>query len=418
MELEIVTVGSELLLGFTLDSNAADIARALAAVGARVSRRVTVGDDEHAIRDAVAGSLRRTKLAIVTGGLGPTNDDVTKRAVANLFGVPLELDQTYLDDLEHRFAALGRVPMPRSNRSQAEFPRGATRIPNPRGTAPGLVLEGPLGTVVLLPGVPAEMREMLTGHVVPYVETRVARAGHPRRPLQTRTLRTTGVTESGLADLLSGTEERLEGVHLAYLPGWEGVNLRLTAWTADAAEADAPLARAAAVIREAIGHHYYGPDDTDLAGLVLTDLRARGWRLAVAESCTGGMVGSRLTAIPGASDTFVGGVIAYADESKIRDLGVPPEMLRAEGAVSEAVATAMAEGVARRFLAEASIALTGIAGPTGGTPAKPVGTVVIAARLPGESAVKTLRLPGSRQEIRLRSSQAVLNLLRRLLVGR
>lgn len=415
MELEIVTVGTELLLGFTLDSNAADIARALAAVGARVTRRVTVGDDERAIRDAVAGGLRRTRLVVVTGGLGPTSDDVTKVAVAGLFGAPLELDEAYLKALERRFTRLRRGPMPQSNRSQAEFPRGATRITNARGTAPGLLLQGPLGTAVLLPGVPAEMRQMLGDYVVPLVKGLLIEDGHPRLLIRSHTLRTTGVTESGLADMVGHLERRLEPVSLAYLPGWDGVDLRLTARTTDQSGGEDPLDRAAALLRDALGDRYYGPDDTDLAGVVLAGLRARGWRLAVAESCTGGMVGSRLTAIPGASDVFLGGVIAYADEVKTRDLGVPPSVLTSEGAVSEAVAVAMAEGAAKRFRAESAIALTGVAGPTGGTATKPVGTVVIAARVPDRSAVRTLEFPGSRLEIRARSTQAALDLLRRVL---
>jgi len=413
MELEIVTVGTELLLGFTLDSNAADIARALAAVGARVTRRVTVGDDERAIHDAVAGSLRRTKLAVVTGGLGPTKDDVTKTAVARLFGVPLELDEAYLEALERRFARFRRGPMPSSNRSQAEFPRGATRIPNPRGTAPGLIFQGSLGTVVLLPGVPAEMRQMLGDHVVPFVDGLMGRDGDLRRPIRSHTLRTTGVTESGLADLLAALEPRLEGVSLAYLPGWEGVDLRLTAQVAD--QEEGPLLRAAALIQDALGDRCYASGEVDLAEVVLAGLRARGWRLAVAESCTGGMVGSRLTAIPGASDVFVGGIIAYANEAKARDLGVPTGVLAAEGAVSEVVARAMAEGVAKRFHTESAIALTGVAGPSGGTPEKPAGTVMVAARALERSVAKTLRLPGSRQEVRSRSTQAALDLLRLLL---
>jgi nicotinamide-nucleotide amidase len=259
------------------------------------------------------------------------------------------------------------------------------------------------------------MRQMLGDHVVPLVKGLLIEDGHPRLLIRSHTLRTTGVTESGLADMVGHLERRLEPVSLAYLPGWDGVDLRLTARTTDQGGDEDPLARAAALLRDALGDRYYGPDDTDLAGVVLAALRARGWRLAVAESCTGGMVGSRLTAIPGASDVFLGGVIAYADEVKTRDLGVPPSMLTSEGAVSEAVAVAMAEGAAKRFRAESAIALTGVAGPTGGTAAKPVGTVVIAARVPDRSAVRTLQFPGSRLEIRSRSTQAVLDLLRRLL---
>jgi nicotinamide-nucleotide amidase len=413
MDVELVTVGTELLLGFTLDTNSAELARALAEVGARVTRSSSVGDDEAEIRAAVAGSLERTGFVILTGGLGPTSDDVTKRAVAGLFDAPLELDEAYLAEIERRFRSFRRGSVPASNRSQAEVPRGADVLPNPRGTAPGLWLSGPPGTAVMLPGVPHEMRGLLEQHVLPRVAALLSERGEVPTT-RSRTLRTTGITESGLQDALGALEGDLAPVRLAYLPQGIGVDLRLTVWGMSQAAAERELARAAELLLPALGHRFYGEGETDLAAVVLDRLRDRAWTLAVAESCTGGMIGARLTAIAGSSDVFRGGVICYADESKVRDLGVPAELIQAEGAVSEAVARAMAEGVARRFGADAAIAITGVAGPSGGSEEKPVGTVCLAVRAGQRERVVQRRFPGGRRDVRRRSTQAGLDLLRRL----
>jgi len=414
MEVELVTVGTELLLGFTVDTNAAEVARALAAVGGRVTRRATVPDDPASVRRAVEEALRRSRFVVVTGGLGPTSDDLTKPAVAGIFGMPLELDETYLRRLEERFRQIRHRAMPPSNRSQAEVPRGATILPNARGTAPGLVLQGPIGTAVLLPGVPGEMRQLLHEHVVPLVQERVAASGRAVT-IRSRTLRTTGITESGLADLLAALEPDLAGVTLAYLPGWDGTDLRITTWDAAEVEAERVLDLAERRLREAIGTYCYGTGEDDLAALVLDALRGRGRSVAVAESCTGGLIGARLSAIPGASEVFLGGVIAYSNAAKLRDLQVPEALLEAEGAVSEAAASAMAAGAASRFSAATALAVTGIAGPGGGTPAKPVGTVWMAAVVHGRVAVQHRLFLGGRSEVRYRSAQAALDLLRRLL---
>jgi len=412
MDLEIVTVGTELLLGFTIDSNTADISRAVSRVGGRVVRRVSVPDDERQIRDAVAGALRRSRFVVVTGGLGPTRDDVTKRAVAALFGAPLELDDAYLRELDARFASFRRGPMPPSNRSQAEVPRGATVLRNPRGTAPGLLLEGWLGTAVLLPGVPQEMRRMLEQDLVPLVKDRASHEGGGPTVIHSRLLRTTGVTESGLASALEPVLDDLGPVSLAYLPGWDGVDLRLTAWRLTAAQAAEVLDEAAACLMPTLHQWCYGTDDDDLAAVVLDALRIQGLRLAVAESCTGGLVGARLTAIPGASDVFVGGVIAYADELKTELLSVAPGLLEAHGAVSEEVVTAMARGAMDRFAADAAVAVTGVAGPSGGSDEKPVGTVWLAAGVGEREHAVCHRFPGQRREVQHRSAQSALDLVR------
>ncbi len=379
MKVEVVTIGTELLLGYTLDSNGAELGQALAAAGVEVVRRTSVADRPELIRAAVGDALDRTGFVITTGGLGPTRDDMTKTVVAQLFGRALVLDTGLLDALEARFQRMGRWPMPPANRRQAEVPEGATVLPNPRGTAPGLWLEDPRGRVaVLLPGVPREMRGLLEEEVLPRLARRSTTV---RRVVRSRSVRTTGVPESALAERVSPVEETLAPLTLAYLPSVFGVDLRLTAWDLAPEEADALLDRAALRLAELAGEYYYGGDDMDLAAVVLERLRHGRHRLAVAESCTGGMLGERITAIPGASDTFIGGVVAYADVIKTAALKVPLETLAAHGAVSEATVCAMAEGAQRLFSADCTIAVTGIAGPGGGTPEKPVGTVWLAARV-------------------------------------
>ncbi len=413
MKLEIVTIGTELLLGYTLDSNGAELGRALAAAGVEVVRRTSVADRPELIREAVRDALERTGAVITTGGLGPTRDDMTKTVVAELFGRPLVLDAALLAALEARFKRMGRWPMPAANRSQAEVPDGATVLPNPRGTAPGLWLEDPRGRLaVLLPGVPREMRGLVVDEVLPRL---IERSVAPRRVIRSRTVRTTGVPESALAERVAPIEATLAPLTLAYLPSVFGVDLRVTAWDLEAEQADALLGAAGARLAQVAGEHYYGDDDTDLAGVVLDALRRQRHRLGVAESCTGGMVAERVTNIPGSSDTFIGGVVAYADVIKTAALKVPLETLAAHGAVSEATVRAMAEGAQRLFSVDAGLAVTGIAGPGGGTPEKPVGTVWLAARVHTETRVVQRVFPGDRDEIRRRAAQAALDLLRRQL---
>jgi nicotinamide-nucleotide amidase len=303
--------------------------------------------------------------------------------------------------------------MPAVNRSQAEVPEGATVLPNPRGTAPGLWLEDGQGRVaVLLPGVPSEMRGLLVEEVLPRL---VRRAGDPTRVVLSRMLRTTGVPESALAERIGPIEEAIAPLTLAYLPSVDGVDLRVTAWALPRQDAERQLAAAVENLRGRLGDHCYGEDGADLAAVVLEVLRARGGRLAVGESCTGGLLAGRLTAIPGASDVFVGGIVAYDDAVKTELLDVPRATIEAHGAVSEETVRAMAEGAQRRFESWAALAVTGIAGPTGGTTDKPVGTVWLAARLGAETRALRRVFPGDRAEIRARSAQAALDLLRRLL---
>jgi nicotinamide-nucleotide amidase len=409
MNIELVTIGTELLLGFTVDTNGAEIARTLAEKGVQVTRRVSVADRPEAIRVAVAEALGRTGAVLTTGGLGPTRDDMTKRVVAELYQAPLEFDEVVWSHLLDRFARLQR-PAPASNRSQAEVPRGAVVLPNRWGTAPGLWLEGQPGLTIMLPGVPHEMRKLLKHEVVPRLADRISGV-----VIRSRLVRTSGIPESALAERLGDVEDEITPISLAYLPGYEGVDLRLTAWDLPPDEADHRLDSAVGLIRERAGDPVYGEGEIDLAALVLAQARVGKVRVAVAESCTGGLVGGRLTEIPGSSDVFVGGVIAYDNAVKVEVLEVPPAMLDEHGAVSEAVARAMAIGAAARLGAEAAVSVTGIAGPGGGTPQKPVGTVWIAGTVRGVVQARRIQFAGSRHEIRARAAQAALHHLYRQL---
>ncbi|MBK9690514.1 MAG: competence/damage-inducible protein A [Gemmatimonadetes bacterium] len=411
MAIELLTIGTELLLGQTVDTNGAELGRALAAAGIPVVRRTSVTDDPAAIREATSQALARTGAVLTTGGLGPTADDITKKLIAELFGMPLTFRTEVWEALVARFARAGRVPAER-NRCQAEVPEGAVILPNRWGTAPGLWLEGPPGLAILLPGVPAEMRGLLHHEVLPRL---APRAGG--RVVRSRTLRTTGIPESSLAERLDHVEQRLAPLSLAYLPGVAGVDLRLTAWNLAPDAADAALAAGMALLREGAAGWAYGEEDQDLAALVLQAARERGLHLGTAESCTGGGIGARLTAIPGSSEVYRGGVVAYDNRLKVDLLGVPEELLARAGAVSAEVAEAMASAALGRLGADLAVSVTGIAGPGGGTPEKPVGLVYLG--LATRAGVRATRhqFPGDREDVRARAGQMALFRLLQELTG-
>jgi nicotinamide-nucleotide amidase len=411
MDIELVTVGTELLLGHTVDTNGAEIARAFSAQGIRIVRRTAVGDRAEDIRQAVAEALARTHAVLTTGGLGPTRDDITKVTIAGLYGTPLEFDEEVWQALLARFARLLRKPV-ESNRTQALVPRGATVLPNRWGTAPGLWLDGAPGLTIMLPGVPREMRMLLEHEVVPRLATRSAGT-----VIRSRLVRTTGIPESTLAERLGEIEQDIAPLTLAYLPGIEGVDLRASAWNLAPAEADRRLGAAMALLQERAGDHAYGEDATDLAAVVLDLARSRRRHVVTAESCTGGLLGTRLTEVPGSSDVYDGGVVCYSNRLKTELLGVPASLIAEHGAVSEAVACAMAEGARARLGGDIAAAVTGIAGPGGGSPDKPVGTVWIAVADGTGVSARHVMFAGSRQEIRGRAAQMALFLLRRRLAG-
>lgn len=409
---EIVTIGDELLLGFTIDTNGAYLARRLADIGIRVARRTSVGDDPVAIASAIRDALDRTGAAITTGGLGPTADDRSKSAVAVVFDRGMTIDEEHLAWMKDRWRTRFGREMPESNMAQASLPIGSTKLANRHGSAPGVFIEDDRGRwVAMLPGVPREMRGMTDDTLIPLLATRYPSTSVVR----SRTLRTTGVPESLLGDKL-GMLQLGEGVALAYLPSVEGVDLRLTVSGLDARTADRQLDAGAAIVRAVTAEAIYGEDEADLAAIVLDLCRSIGRTIAVAESCTGGLLGARLTAIAGSSDVFLGGVIAYENRVKREILGVRDADLAAHGAVSEAVALTMATGARELFRSSIALSVTGIAGPGGGTAEKPVGTVWIALDVEGAKSARRFNMIGDRDEIRRRSAQAALEMLRRSLI--
>jgi len=411
VQIEILTVGDELLLGFTIDTNAAYLARALAEIGVEVVHRTTVGDDAVRIAHAVKVALERTGAVITTGGLGPTSDDRTRPAIAKLFGRELVRDDAIVAQIRERFWRMSSAKMPETNIVQAMVPVGARVLENRHGTAPALFLEDDSGRwVVMLPGVPREMRGLTNDTIIPLLRERIGAAS---TAVVSRTIRTTGIGESALAERLGDLAGGVDGLPLAYLPGWAGADLRLTSNQLPADTAALALDAAAQKLREVVGEFAYGEGDDDLAELVLARCRERGLTIATAESCTGGLLGARITAIPGSSDVYQGGVVAYDNSVKTKLLAVRDVSLREHGAVSEQVAREMAEGCARALGTDIGIGITGIAGPGGGTPDKPVGTVWIAVTGVGETRTLGRVYVGDREEIRLRATQAALDQVRR-----
>ncbi|MBL8961778.1 MAG: competence/damage-inducible protein A [Gemmatimonadetes bacterium] len=411
---EIVTIGDELLLGFTIDTNGAWLARQLGELGIPVTRRGSVGDERAAMTSAVQDALDRTGAVITTGGLGPTADDVTKPAMAALFGRDLYFDEAQWEHIRTLWRTRRGTEPPEVNRQQVMLPVGCHVLVNRHGTAPGIWLEDERGRwVAMLPGVPREMRGIYTEELRPRLASRTGAAGHP---IRSTTIRTTGIAESALPERLGEAARGVLGLSLAYLPGQEGVDLRLTARGIPGDVADERLRDAARLIVERVGTPVYAAGATDLAEVVLELCRSRGMTLAVAESCTGGMLGERLTAVAGSSDVFLGGVISYSNEVKERLLDVDAAVLRAHGAVSLEVARGMAAGARHRTGATAGIGITGIAGPGGGSPEKPVGTVCIAVDIAGQEPVAIRsQMIGDRAEIRFRATQAALDMVRRQL---
>lgn len=388
---EILCIGTELLLGNILNGNARWLAEQLASLGVPHHRQLVVGDNRERLIRAVREAAGRCRLLITTGGLGPTPDDLTTEAIAAAFDTPLEEHPEAWADIQAKLAQRGRTPSA-SVRRQALIPHGASLLPNPTGTAPGVIWSPQPGfTVMTFPGVPSEMQAMWHQTAVPWLR----QAGLSEGVFASRMLRFWGVAESALAeqvdDLLTLTNPTV-----APYAGAGEVKLRLTARADDAAAARALLAPVEAEIRARTGSLCYGADDDSLASVLLAALRRRDETLAVAESCTGGGLGAALAAVPGASDVFLGGVIAYANRVKQTLLGVPAELLERHGAVSDPVACAMADGARRISGSTWALAVTGIAGPGGGSDTKPVGLVHIALSGPDGTDSEAVRFGSSR----------------------
>lgn len=411
----IIAVGSEMLTPTRVDTNSLAITERLNDLGIAVRAKCVVGDRPDDLADAFRHALARADAIVLTGGLGPTDDDVTREVVAGVLQRRLAEDPVLTSALMARFARRG-LDMPAINRRQAMVPEGAVVLPNALGTAPGLWLEDEHRVVVLLPGPPREMLPILDG---PVRERLVARGTAGR--LYRRVVRIIGRSESHIEEAMQplylrwATEQRpLEATILA---ARGAIDLQLTARTASAEEADALLSAASAEIREAIGDAVYSDCGQSLEEVVGDLLRARGWQIAAAESCTGGLLMKRLTDRPGSSEYVACGAVVYSNASKTVLAGVPVALIAEHGAVSEPVALAMADGIRRRAGAAVGVGITGIAGPGGGTPGKPVGTVVIAVHGPDGAHARTRLLTGGRELIRAMSANLALDMVRRLARG-
>ena len=420
MRCEVLAIGTELLLGQIIDTNSAWIGEQLAAAGIDSHYQTKVGDNQARIVACLRAALARSDAVICCGGLGPTKDDITRDAIAELLGVPLDLDEEVAARIEAMFSSRGRT-MPVNNMRQAEVPRGATVIAQVRGTAPGLICRMGDRSIYAVPGVPHEMREMIVRAVIPDLVVRSGAAS----TILSRTLRTWGLSESALDETLAGRMAQLDKAHADGLPaptiaflasGIEGIKVRITAKAATIEEAERLVADEETQIRQLLGPAVFGVDDVNMEASVGSLLLARGATLAVAESLTGGLVGSRLTAVEGASDWFRGSLVVYASQAKREMLGV------SEGpVVSESAAIEMAVGAARALGADIGLSLTGVAGPTE-QDGQPVGTVWVGLSGAGEApSAHLLRLGryggGVREQIRQIATISALDLLRRRLLG-
>jgi nicotinamide-nucleotide amidase len=410
----ILSTGDELTTGRTLDTNANFIADKLVAAGLDVTAIIVVGDYPERITWAWHAALRQADVIVSTGGLGPTADDLTTETVGAITGRRLVLDQEVADRIRKMFEAMGRV-MPENNLKQAQFPEGAVIIPNALGTAPGFRLD--LQTehgrrhLIVLPGVPREMKPMIEEQVLPWLQ----QARGSNEVYLSHIFQTFGISESALDELVAGCVAPEEG-RIAFRAAFPQISVRLTVH-GEPALAPQRLEHLAARLRERIGTYAYGEGDTTMEATVGALLKERGLTVALAESCSGGLVGHRLTNVPGSSAYVKGGIVAYSNAMKQQSLGVRAETLAAHGAVSEETASEMAVGVRRSLGSDLGLAVTGIAGPDGGTPDKPVGTVCFALAAVDVVHHRRYQLWGNREWVKLLSSQVALDWVRRYLLG-
>ena len=411
MRAAILAIGSELLGTERLDTNSLRLTAALDRHGVELRKKSVVGDSEEELAAEVGALLGRVDLLLVTGGLGPTADDVTRQAVAAALGRRLHLDPAVLSALEERYRSFARR-MPEVNRRQAEVIEGAVVLPNAHGTAPGLRIDVEAGTVFLFPGVPHELEGMIADQLEPWLADRSG--GLARGSV---TLKIAGLPESEVEERIAPAYDEFGRESITILAGGGEVKLIATA-AGTSAEREARLAAMAERLASLAGDAVYTRNAEDTLEKVVGDLlRQANVTLATAESCTGGLLAERLTRISGSSDYFLGGVVTYADAEKTRLLGVPAALLAEHGAVSEPVARAMAEGVCRALGTDYGAGITGVAGPGGGSEAKPVGTVHVAVAGPGgQVAHRRYRFPGDRERVRWFASQLALEMLRRLLL--
>ncbi|HWS55151.1 MAG TPA: competence/damage-inducible protein A [Pyrinomonadaceae bacterium] len=407
---EIIAVGSELLTPFRTDTNSLWLTEQLNSVGIEVKLKTIVGDDDARLEETIRDALKRSTCAVLTGGLGPTEDDITRKIAARALGRRLLLDERVLEGLRAKFAHWGRK-MPEINSRQAMVIEGAQVLDNPNGSAPGMYLEADGRVVVLLPGPPREMKPMFESQALPKL---AAKAGGVR--VARRVLRVAGLGESAVDERIAPVYTQYKNPQTTILFNRSEIEIHLTAQAQSEAEAELLLDGLAGQLEERLGESVFAFRGETMEEVVGLRLAVGGFTVATAESCTGGLVAHRLTEVPGSSSYFMEGVVAYSNEAKTRLLGVPAELIEARGAVSGEVAEAMAEGVKARADTDFGLAVTGIAGPGGGSGEKPVGLVYVALSDDAHTEHRRLMLPGDRHLIRWRASQAALDLLRRRLI--
>ena len=407
MNATIITIGDEILIGQIVDTNSASISRKLNAIGIAISEKISIGDTKEAIVTTVKRAMQSSTVVIITGGLGPTKDDITKSTLAEMFNSAMRYDEAEGEHIRTLLARRG-IAFTELNRNQALVPECCTVLHNAHGTAPGMWFDTPTGGVVVsLPGVPFEMEHLMDDIVVPRLESRFQ-----LRSIVHTTIITRGIPESILAERIAAWEDALpDHLHLAYLPAPNIVRLRLSAYDIDKAEAESAINIEIEKLRAIIGDNIVGIEGATIEKLVHDMLIQRGATLAVAESCTGGTIASKFTAIAGASQYFMAGIVSYSNASKCDILGVRMEAIEREGAVSECVARQMAEGARRVAGADYAIATTGIAGPTGGSELKPVGTVWIAVATPTGTIAQMRNSGTDRGQIISRASAYAIEML-------
>ena len=411
---EIIAVGSELLGTARLDTNSLFLTELLASMGIEVLTKHVVGDHRATLAQVFREARARSDLIVFTGGLGPTDDDLTRDVVADVLGRAMDIDEAIVEKIRARFTRRG-MRMPDVNRRQAQVPRGATVLDNPNGTAPGLLIDDDHRVVVLLPGPPREMKPMFEKLAAGAL---AARAGAER--VYTASLFITGRSESDVEQtvqpIYSRWRDATPPIVTTILAAMGQIELHLSLRAADGAKGPAEVSRARDELARALGDDVYSTDGRMMPEVVGDLLRTGGYSFAAAESCTGGLLLSRLTDVPGSSDYVHGGIVAYDNDAKIAWLDVPRALIAQHGAVSEPVAIAMAEGIRALTGADVAVAITGIAGPGGGTPEKPVGTVVIAVLAPERAAyVRTYSFLGGRDMVKFQSTQAALDRVRRMI---
>jgi nicotinamide-nucleotide amidase len=407
MNAEIIAIGSELLTPYRLDTNSLYLTDELNKLGIRVIHKAVVGDSRNEMRSSFRHALDRADLIIASGGLGPTDDDLTRETVADLLGRKLSLNEEILRGIQERFRRFART-MPEINARQAMVPQGAVVLPNPRGTAPGLWIEPEGHIVILLPGPPAELKGLFESEV----RARLARHGSSER-LYTRDLRITGLPESEVEQRVRPLYEMYPDTETTILASPTGIQLHPRVWSRDAAQAEKLLEEIVSRMALALGEHLYSTKGESLEEVVARELLENRATIAVAESCTGGMLAERLTNIPGSSTYFLGGVVCYSNDLKTSLVNVPPDLIESKGAVSSEVALALADGIRKFTGATLGIGVTGIAGPGGGTPEKPVGLVHIGISDERGPRERAFRFPGDRERIRTQATQTALDTVRR-----